>query len=175
MTAIDEHKSDEEIAKVKALLPETKIIIGLRDPIEREWSRARLAFINKGPVPDDKYYQLFEQEHTHKSNDYAALVSRWKKHFGEQNVCLFFYDELKEDPQKVLSKISVFLGVETLSFKDTKHKVNAAPEHEIPEHFLLRLLALNSDYLKQMASYFDQAYPQQWLKKYEKRSSSKVS
>lgn len=172
----------EEVIKVKALLPDIRIMIGLRDPIERSWSRARMNLL-KGPrskpfemIEDEMFYQNFEEEHILKCNDYKALVERWQQHFGAENIWLYYYDELIADPHKVLREACSFLGVSPMDYTGlAEQRINKGPEQQIPEKHLRRLVSLNIGFLERMADYFDKPYPRLWFEKYKQMIDAELA
>ena len=89
--------TEKTVAKVKKDYPNAKIIISLRDPIERGWARAKMHLMqNKRKALDDVDDESFKKHVSLGSqiaiNDYVQLVERWKKHFGEEQVMVFFFD-----------------------------------------------------------------------------------
>ena len=83
---------DVEIEHIKELNPGTKVIISMRDPVDREWSRAKMNLLQRKGMGDHTEIdpQLFLKEFgdpvQHATNDYVTLVERWKAHFSPENV-----------------------------------------------------------------------------------------
>lgn len=161
--------SEKAIAEIKGLYPNAKIIISLRSPIDREWSRAKMNLMKKRGVYDytkidaSLFKSEFMDEHQHKANDYVNLVERWKKHFPEENVFVFFYEELLEDPNKLINNVCEFLNIKRIEFKETAKKVNPGVKQEIPDNFRKLLIDLNYPFMIKMPEYFESEYPVQWL------------
>jgi len=161
---------EKAIEKITDLYPNAKIIISLRSPIDREWSRAKMNLMKKKGIDDYKkvevslFREQFVNESQHKSNDYVNLVKRWKKYFPEENVLVFFYEELLDDPQKLLRKICDFLNIGPILFRHAAKKVNPGVKQEVPDSFKKQLAELNCPFMVKMPEYFESEYPVQWLK-----------
>jgi hypothetical protein len=161
---------EKEIGALKNLNPDVKIIIGLRDPVDRDWSSIRMYIRNNGKSIADEEFISHIIRHKIQNNliDYVELVNKWSKYFPSNNIFIFFYEQLLDDPAKLFDDLCSFLKIDLIDIgSDSKEKVNKGMELEIPEKYLTRLIELNLDYLKKMPNYFTQNYPQEWLKKYQ--------
>jgi hypothetical protein len=165
--------SEKSIEEIRALYPHAKIIISLRSPIDREWSRAKMNLMKKKGIDDyskidaSQFKDEFMDDLQHKANDYVSLVKRWKKHFSENNVFVFFYEELLDNPHKLINDVCDFLNIKQLEFRTAAAKVNPGIKQEIPVHFKKLLIDLNYPFMIKMPEYFKSKYPEQWLKECE--------
>jgi len=161
---------EKAIEKISSLYPDAKIIISLRSPIDREWSRAKMNLMKKKGIDDytkvdiSLFKEEFRDDLQHQANDYVNLVKRWKKYFPEENVLVFFYEELLDDPNKLLNNICNFLKIKPIEFKEATRKVNPGVKQEIPVYFKQQLIDLNYPFMVKMPEYFESEYPAQWLK-----------
>lgn len=91
-----------------------KILIILRNPIERTWSAVKMLFRWKGD--DIKFTDIEKlknvlQQPTHRiRSNYLFMVKYWARIFGN-NFQSFLYDDLRSDPKNFLYSIQDFLGV----------------------------------------------------------------
>ncbi len=100
------------IAKV---MPHVKLIVLLRNPVEREWSE----FIHNVTEAGEKLEHLGEAEILDrlersallKAGGYNAVLDKWLSYFPENQVYIGLRDEIKREPQKLLSEVFTFLGV----------------------------------------------------------------
>lgn len=165
--------SERTIENIKALIPEAKIIISLRDPIEREWSRARMNLLKRkqkssiSAIPSEEVIEHFKDPVHHNSNDYVALVNSWKQYFGEEKVFVFFFDELKEAPQELMNKICLFLNIQPIKIDNLSRKVNEGVKEVISPDYLNALIDLNYPFLEKMEDYFQNEYVDRWMNKYK--------
>lgn len=120
--------------------PEAKIIIILREPVERAYSHylmdERLGLI-KSRFEDivfrkldhnfaDMYFQQIVS-----LGEYGEQVARYLSLFGNQQVKILFFDHLKADPGKVMKEIFTFLEVNADYPIDLgqKHNAYASPRN----------------------------------------------
>jgi hypothetical protein len=96
----------ERIAKH---IPDCKIIITLRDPVERSYSQYRM--LRRMGLA----HLSFEREMHHprivETNRYAFHLEGWFHLFGCDNVKILLFDELKSAPQSFLDQVSDFIAV----------------------------------------------------------------
>lgn len=104
-TYFDHPQARERIAEV---IPDCKIIISLRDPVERTYSQYKVWFragLVEGPFD---YTKLRTQLAANAS--YVTNLKAWRALFGPDNLLMVFYDDLRSDPQYYLDSICAFIG-----------------------------------------------------------------
>lgn len=102
--------------------PECKILVGLRDSVDRcisLWMHHR----KKGRVGDDFADAVQKMPRIVDSGRYAAHLPRWIDRFGREQVHLMFVQDLAEEPEEVLVRVYDFLGVKVP--EDLPDAVNA--------------------------------------------------
>jgi hypothetical protein len=159
----------ETIADVRRINPDLKIILLMRDPIDRAWSQARkdLPRVFKRPlhqIPADEVIRWFNSRYCAPRSDYARILDNWYAHFPRAQFFCGFFEEIIADPQDLLLRIHQFLGVE----KSTRHvsgtageAVNAMSSADLPpayEHELARIHEPKLVRLKEMLH----PYPTRW-------------
>lgn len=167
---------DDEVATIqKFLKKEIKIIIILRDPIDRVWSHTKMRITRgKGWTVDsatDKYIRSsFDVEYRNCPN-YVALISRWKKHFGDINVHVAFYDRLQENPNAFFIEICDFLGLSKERFPENLSKrlfseSNIGDKTGIPDEYAHILGTTYQPMLAELIKEFpDLPYIDSWMQK----------
>lgn len=114
------------IEHILRLSPTVKIIVSLRDPIERTWSHIRMTAQKKGTSElADVEKIAHAADFVHRA-DYPAMISRWRSFVPESRFKVIFMDDIVERPLWVLESICQFLGVK---FSDAKF-----PKAETPIH-----------------------------------------
>lgn len=78
--------SEDTIKKVKALNPNTKIIIGLRNPIEKKWSQIKMKLVRmqgkKSIEEVDKQTLVNALSHSNPNfDDYTNIIKKWGGNF----------------------------------------------------------------------------------------------
>lgn len=126
------HPKTAKIIKEKN--PNAKIIISVRNPIDRFYSEYNLLInrqnkLNK-PIKmsfEDFFYQELEYlKQKKKSRLNKGMLShrilKWQEVFGEENVRILNYDDLKMKPSIMLNALFDWLGIENVDYKKIKKK-----------------------------------------------------
>jgi len=164
---------EEDIKLAARLVPDAKVIIGLRDPIERVWSNAKMLHMKQKGFKhaDEVEERIFRDDFTfvfeEKWNDYVGRIEMWKKYFPLENIFIYFFEELQEDSIQLFKRICDFLELELNESRSHKRYFNKGIEASIPDKYMPQLIEQNLPLIKQMATYFDSDYPKMWLQKYQ--------
>lgn len=165
--------SEGTIEKVKHFNPNAKIIIGLRNPVERTWSATKMRFLklgNRNSIPDIKksvIFSFFNNNDKFDPNDYVTLIKKWQKHFPKEQILIYYFDELQENPQKLFNRICEFLEIEPIEIENIDKKVNKGIVEEIPAEYEQELIKLNYKYIEEFAQAYPNKYSLAWLEKYK--------
>lgn len=126
--------------KIYDFNPKAKIIILLRDPIERAYSHylmdCRLGLIK------DSFEEIILKQKAHRYTnmyyqqivllgEYGVQLQRYLDVFRKDQVKIFLYDQLKEDPEGLMREVCDFLEIANY-FKagiHEKHNAYAAPKN----------------------------------------------
>lgn len=118
-------------------VPDAKIIVLLRDPVERAYSqyrhqvrqgREKRSFLEalkqedklmkeerKKMEADENYYSEAYDHYSYQARgEYASQLKRWYKHYPKKQVLVIDYAELAEHPSIAANKALKFLGLEQL-------------------------------------------------------------
>ena len=135
-----------QVNRIANLLPDLRIILTLRHPIERVWSQALLEFgylegrdVRK--VSSIDFLRQVERARNILSSDYCRTIKIWSKAFGRDALHIDFFDRLRDDPEAYINGVLRHIGATTpwaLPAKFMKTKVHAtnslvAHNREIPE------------------------------------------
>jgi hypothetical protein len=111
-------------ARIKALVPQAKLVILLRDPVDRAHSNWTHLW-NAGLEPEADFLAACHAEPGRKAagwadfwhyvglGRYGEQLSHLYRHFPREQVLLLRYRELKDNPAATLDRVCSFLGVET--------------------------------------------------------------
>jgi hypothetical protein len=107
----------EDVRKVHNIMPDTKIIFVLRNPMERVLSQAKLGLsVRKNRRTEDvseaEFIAYIDRPGSNSRSSYSKTLETWESFFSSDHFQILFYEELVEDPFEFLRKICVFLGVE---------------------------------------------------------------
>lgn len=165
---------DEHIQRIREDYPDLKIVISVRDPVEREWSRAKMNLCakrsrNPSDVPDAEWFEHFDRPAQAAANDYLALYRQWSDQFGETSVHVLFFDDVVADPHRTLTDLCRFLGIAAPgdATDDLARPRNAGVAATIPEH--LRAYLFNKHRSKMITfadAFAGSDHPRRWLERH---------
>ncbi|MBL8619490.1 MAG: sulfotransferase [Deltaproteobacteria bacterium] len=102
-----------QAAQVKAACPNAKIIVMLRDPVDRIWSMVRMMH-RAGHIPrvdGPEAAALALAPDALKMSDYSQLLATWEGAFGPDRVLILWYPRLEADPLAVVAQLCGTFGV----------------------------------------------------------------
>ena len=112
--------SEEKIKFIKNMNPKLKIILLLRNPIERAWSHAvmNLSSIperNVNSISDEKFIAHFNNPRSIERGNYPKIISKWNKYFTKEQIYVESYNQIKNSPKILLNDVFKFLGVNQMT------------------------------------------------------------
>lgn len=103
---------DPEIAHMRAVAPEAKLIFLLRHPVDRFWSQCRMKHADGSLPPDDaSAMRLFASANGRPRGDYSTTILRYCRHFDPSQILLIFTEAIQHSPVAVLEGLHAFLGL----------------------------------------------------------------
>jgi len=107
----------ERIAHVHRLMPETKLIFFMRNPIERVWSHTVMSFdkVEKGSataVSDKELLRKIERDSSWKLSNYIRTLENWGSFYPEERIFVGFLEDVHFFPEELLRRLYYFLEVE---------------------------------------------------------------
>jgi Sulfotransferase domain. len=99
---------------IKKCIPDIKLIVSLRNPIERIYSRywnAKARYLENRNLSFEEKIKLkpsFIEE-----GFYYDHLMRYYNLFQKENILILLFDDLKENPARFLQSIYTFIGVDT--------------------------------------------------------------
>ena len=108
--------------RIRHHVPEAKLIVVLRDPVERAYSQY-LHFIRDGQEPLTDFAGALQEEETRIRNNWAfgryasrgfyhAQLKRYFDAFDRSQIKIYLYEDFSADPTGVLRDTFLFLGVD---------------------------------------------------------------
>ena len=147
------------IGDVVALRPDIKVILMIRDPIERAWSHAKKDLARKRrrraeEVPDAEFRAFFTDPYQRRCAQYVENCDRWAAQLQPQHLRVLRFDDIGTRPEALLLEVMEFLGVRAdrrcLS-GDVRASVNPTGPSRMPAHhrqFLQELFRHELDALR---------------------------
>ncbi|MBU3926055.1 sulfotransferase [Patescibacteria group bacterium] len=113
--SVDYLYSEEVAQRIKKDFPDTKILICLRDPVERAHNHFLFQKQNSNIghhhnfkdiiLPNDKYKYL-------ERGFYAKYIKKYLEFFPRENIYIMFFEDIKEKPLELIQSLYQFLGVD---------------------------------------------------------------
>jgi hypothetical protein len=135
-----------QVNRIARFLPELRIVLTLRHPIERVWSQAVYEFgFRRGRDVREmnavEFLRQVDRPRNRLSSDYYRTIKIWSGAFGKEALHVDFFDRVDSDPEAYINDILRHIGATTpwtLPEKLIKKKVWATNilvphEREIPE------------------------------------------
>lgn len=163
------------IKKIKKDQPDAKIILLLRNPIDRDWSHVRMTvkrYLGHDKIEDAKAEDVDQIVNTPFGySNYKSIIEKWSKHYDSNKIYIGFYDQIKTEPEVMLKDIYKFLGInDQFKSEKIKKKFNAGTPAEISPIYLKTLVDRHKKEMVELADYFKNSnknYPQDWINSIE--------
>ena len=130
---------------IKNLVLNPKIVIILRDPVERAYSQYLLRMSNGMKYSFSEAINLALDSGYNDFNGrivnggmYYKQVKRYIDTFGEENVIVVVFEEFIKDPQKIVQQVIDFLGVDAKAPEtiDLPHNLLTRPRNKLASSLL---------------------------------------
>jgi Sulfotransferase family len=126
-----------DVARVHALMPQAKIILLLRNPIDRIWSGCRKKFITVSEIR-----QRLDMPGLDVRSNYLSILSNWGHAYPKEQMLVEFYDEIESNPEALLKRVYRFLGADDADkyiWPGVRKRLNASPPLAMPPDLKLAL------------------------------------
>jgi hypothetical protein len=148
------------IAEIAIALPHLKMILIMRNPIDRAWSAARMAMHRESRAPhevsDDWLVRQFRDPDSLARGDYETCIRNWRSAFPEGRLLVLTFDQLAADPAGLVARCFSHLGVES-SFVSAMRglftPVHAGTDEPLRPSLRAELQALYSHRIKSLERY----------------------
>ncbi len=135
------------IREITILKPDIKVILMIRNPVERAWSHAKKDLArNRGrkleDVSESEFERFFTDPYQRQCGRYTENIDNWSAHLRPRNLLVALFDDIDARPEELLLEIMSFLGVSSdrrYISGAVRRPVNPTAGIRIPEHHL-RLL-----------------------------------
>ena len=117
--------SPEAAERIKEHSPNCKIIINVRNPIEKTYSLFR-HYYSSGLVPIDFELAIQREPRIIDSGHYKKHSLTWETLFGKEQVLYITQDDIREQPEVCLSGACQFLNVSNRHLLEVRSRVNVA-------------------------------------------------
>lgn len=113
-----DYLSDPEVpARIAAMIPDARLVVQLRDPVERAYSHYKM-FFRRGLVSasPETYLRNLDNEYPRFLLDglYGQHIRNWLAHFDKEQVLAFRFEDVKKDARGIVERVSRHIGVEAV-------------------------------------------------------------
>jgi len=127
--------SEKAPSRVRAVIPDVKIIVSLRDPVQRIYS-AYWHFVRLGvSIHGFENFLLYEPIHSIYMGEYKTHLQRWFSQFSRDQFHIIIFERFVAQPQSVLDEVCAFLGVGSINNLQGGYEENRA---HVPRFILLQ-------------------------------------
>ena len=104
-----------QVKLIAKLLPDLRIILTLRHPIERVWSQTlydfgRLQGRDVRDIRSVAFLRQLERARNRFSSDYLRTIKIWTNAFGRESLHISLFDQLRHDPETYVNDILRHIG-----------------------------------------------------------------
>lgn len=163
--------SVKRIRAIKTLIPQVKLIIILRNPVERAWSHAimdliRLSNRKYNELNDTEFYNHFNSEGSRKRGNYIEILNNWYKVFPRERILIKFFEDINDNPVELIRSVSNHIGVDQEYNIDNlylRKRFNKNPTINIPLKFREYLELLYHDQIEKLYKMLNNPIVLKWL------------
>lgn len=148
------------IEDITALNPDIRVLLMIRNPIDRAWSHAKKDLVrNRGrrfeDVSEGEFVEFFTSDYQRRCAHYVENHDTWASLVKPGHLFVGLFDDIARRPAQLLLEVMSFLGVGSdrrYIAADVAEAVNPTASSGIPERhrrFLQALLASDLNALKQ--------------------------
>lgn len=132
------------IEEIAVLRPDVKVLMMVRNPVERAWSHAKKDLSRNrgreaGEITDAEWQAFFRDPYQVRCARYEENIANWRACLGRENVFLGTFEEVKQNPAQLLGRVTRFLGVsDDARYVDPEllaSQVNPTGRSEVPDRF----------------------------------------
>lgn len=109
--------SSDRINFIHKIMPNVRLILMLRSPVDRAWSHAIMNFEVAGRSAEDvmeiEFRNAFEAQPLFQLGGYTGIVERWANAFGYEQLYIGLYEDIENLPKKILEEVFDHIGVES--------------------------------------------------------------
>jgi hypothetical protein len=133
---------DREVIEELALLrPDVKVIMMVRDPVERAWSHAKKDLSRNvsrplSDVTDDEWQAFFRDPYQVRCAQYGWQFENWSACLPSGNILVAKFEDVAERPEALLAEVLRFLGVSSeagLIPASARKPVNPTGPSKVPD------------------------------------------
>ena len=139
--------SPRRIGLVRALRPDVRLILLIRDPVKRHWAHTKRYFskqyfgkkgLDLSMIDEAAVLAFFEK--TRRFGEYSRMIENWQRHFDRSQLLILVQEEIFQDPDAAYAAALAHLGLAAdagggLDLAPTlQGRRNRGPDVALPDH-----------------------------------------
>lgn len=157
----------KDIQRIYKINNDLKLILLVRDPIERAWSHIRYRKPSVlGSI--DEIKSFIDSEEQSFRGDYLQTIENYSKVFPSKSILICFFDAIILNPKKLLKEVVVFLNGNARNVEDLytlNNKSNVSKSMKMPPEVYLYLKEKYKEDIGRMSNLFG-GYSTKWQNKH---------
>jgi hypothetical protein len=150
------------IADISVLKPEIKVILMIRDPVERAWSHAKKDLVRNRrrrfeDVAPSEFERFFADPYQRRCARVTENIDNWAACLQAGHLLLVLFDDIDAQPEALLLEVMSFLGVRSdrrYISREIRTRVNPTAKRAIPDRYRRLLEDLLQDDLATLQERF---------------------
>jgi hypothetical protein len=128
---------------VRRVAGEVRVLYIMRDPLQRLWSHVKFHAQYTGQAEElpnyspERFETTARAPYMWRNSEYGHIVARLKRHFGEDELKLAFFEDIHANPIRWLRELETFLGVRPGTYNEEalSKRINTSKEIAMPDFF----------------------------------------
>lgn len=146
----------ERIRAVQVLNSQMRLVLILRNPVERAWSQSEMALARNrrrpvADVPEAEFLRHLESESVLSRSRFSVILKNWLEVFPAEQLHVEFFERIAAEPRALLSRILTHIGADPVLMPwdemPLQERLNANLGRDIPEKYRARLRELLAEEL----------------------------
>ncbi len=105
----------ERIRCMHRLLPRARLVLLLRNPIDRAWSQAFMHLVvqsgrSQAAIPDSEILDFLSSDFVVRAGVYATMLDRWLEIFPQEQLYLGLFDDITDRPRVLMHEVLQHIG-----------------------------------------------------------------
>lgn len=107
--------SRRSVDSIIRLLPELRVLLTIRNPVDRCWSAAHLDLGHYGGrqlsrIHPSSFFRYFERQRVIRYTDYDRIIDNWSSGMGSDRLQVERFDDIQGDPVGLLERLFQHVG-----------------------------------------------------------------
>jgi hypothetical protein len=128
---------DEVISEIIKIKPGLKVVMLIRDPLDRAWSHAKKDLVRDalGQASPDDFLAFCGSTDQLQRADYNGILERWTRFLKPDHFLIIPADRIEQDPEQLITQVLKFLNAKMTMPASRRHvstKQNKTKNIDIP-------------------------------------------